>query len=261
MNKPIIQLVVFLLFVIFITFALIKYCIVFESDREKQVAASLDILLSKDKPDLEMLDSKAKDERNLNLYRFIQEIKKEIADGLYDKAEDNLRNLLLFYPKNRTVLSLLGGILYSRGDYEQAQSMFMLMRKNNPDDAFARESLGLTFEKQFKHNEAIEEFLNASLLKPDSASTYIHLAGLYSLAGDKTRAIYNFAKAYEIIDVDIIPLSFDPAFDNIRGMPTFINIINNAEDIVRMKNNLYLKNSYRRTLKPERNSILINFKK
>ena len=239
---------------------MIKYCVTFE-DRSKHVAESLDMLLSHDKPSFEIIDSNTDSERKLNLHRFIMRVKKEISEGLYNQAENDLRNLLLFYPGNRTVLSLLGGILYSRGDYEQAQNMFMLMKRNNPDDAFARENLGLTFEKQFKHNEAIEEFLNASLLKPDSASSYIHLAGLYSLAGDRTRAIYNFAKAYEIIDVDIIPLSFDPAFDNIRGMPTFINIINNAEDIVRMKNNLILENSYRRTLSPERNSIFINFKK
>ena len=78
-------------------------------------------------------------------------------------------------------------------------------------------------------------------LKPESASMYLHLAGLYSIVGDKKRAIYNFAKAYEIIDVNIIPLSFDPAFDNIRSMPTFIKIINNAEKIVSVRNNVYLR--------------------
>ena len=51
-----------------------------------------------------------------------------------------------------------------------------------------------------------------------------------SSIGDKKRAIHNFVKAHEIIGTHILPLSFDPALDNIRNMATFINIINTVEN-------------------------------
>jgi tetratricopeptide (TPR) repeat protein len=242
MNKPIVQLVVFLFIVILATFVLSRFDS-FYVDDAIQPDDSLKMLLSSKKTVLVGLKDQQIVNRNseISLYRFIERIKADLAKGKYKKAENNLRNLLLFYPNNRTVLSLLGGVLYSSGKYEQAREMFMLMLENNPDDSFVREGMAITLRKQHRYTEAIEEFLHASLLKPESASMYLHLAGLYSIVGDKKRAIYNFAKAYEIIDVNIIPLSFDPAFNNIRDMPMFINIINNAEEIVRIRDNIYLK--------------------
>ena len=99
----------------------------------------------------------------INLYYLLETVKADLAKGEYKKAENNLKNLLLFYPNNRTVLSLLGGVLYSTGNYRQAQNMFELMIKNNPDDSLGRESMGLVLEKQKKYTQAIEEFLHASL--------------------------------------------------------------------------------------------------
>lgn len=227
----------------FATFVLLRFDS-FYLNKTVQTNDSIKMLLSQSKTALIGLDSPQttiKANSEINLYHFIGQIKTDLAKGKYKKAENDLRNLLLFYPNNRTVLSLLGGVLYSRGNYEQAHDMFMILLKNNPDDSFTRESMGILLNKQCRYSEAIEEFLNASLLKPESASMYLHLAGLYSIVGDKKRAIYNFAKAYEIIDVNIIPLSFDPAFDNIRSMPTFIKIINNAEKIVSVRNNVYLR--------------------
>jgi tetratricopeptide (TPR) repeat protein len=239
MNKPIVQLVVFLFIVILATFVLSRFDS-FYVDDAIQPDDSLKMLLSSKKTAL--VDVKPVNKNSeISLYRFIERIKADLAKGKYKKAENNLRNLLLFYPNNRTVLSLLGGVLYSSGKYKQAREMFMHMLENNPDDSFVREGVAITLKKQHRYTDAIEEFLHASLLKPESASMYLHLAGLYSIVGDKKRAMYNFAKTYKIIDVNIIPLSFDPAFNNIRDMPMFINIINNAEETVRIRDNIYLK--------------------
>ena len=262
MNKPIVQLVIFLFIVIFATYVLLEFD-TFHLSKPVQSDASVEMLLSQNKTVLIDLDDrqKMKDKNSvINVYSYIEHIKKDIAKGDYHIAENDLRNLLLFYPNNRTVLSLLGGVLYSGGKYEQAQNMFMIMLKNNVDDSFARENMGIVLKKQNRYTEAIEEFLHASLLKPESASMYLHLAGLYSIVGEKKRAIYNFAKAYEIIDVNIIPLSFDPAFDNIRSMPTFVNIINNAENIIRMQNNIYFNNNIREKTDYQ-NSVFMNFRK
>jgi tetratricopeptide (TPR) repeat protein len=262
MNKPIVQLVVFLFIVVFATFVLIRFDS-FYKNRDLQADDSKKMLLMQKKPTLMNLgNQQAITERNseINLYRFIGRIKTDLARGRYDKAENDLRNLLLFYPNNRTVLSLLGGVLYSGGNYRQAHDMFVIILKNNPNNSLARESMGTVLKKQHKYSEAIEEFLHASLLRPESASMYLHLAGLYSIIGDKKQAIYNFARAYEIIDVNIIPLSFDPAFDNIRDMPTFVNIIHNAENIVRVQNNIYFKEDIRKKINNQ-NSIFTNFRK
>ncbi len=262
MNKPIVQLVVFLFIVIFATFVLLRFD-TFHLNKAVQVDNEMGMLLPQNKPVLIGLGNQQSTEQKnseINLYRFIGRVKTDLAKGKYNKAENDLRNLLLFYPKNRTVLSLLGGVLYSSGNYEQAHDMFMIMLKNDPDDSYSRESMGIVLKKQGRYSEAIEEFLYASLLKPESASMYLHLSGLYSIVDSKKRAIYNFAKAYEIIDVNIIPLSFDPAFDNIRSMPTFINIINNAENIVSMQNSTYMRNNFSRdSIYPNR--VFMNFRK
>ena len=262
MNKPIVQLVVFLLIVVFATIVLLKFD-TFHINKTVHTEDSMEMLLPQKKTALIGLENRqnfAEINSEINLYRFIGRIKMDLAQGKFLKAENDLRNLLLFYPNNRTVLSLLGGVLYSGGNYEQAREMFTLILKKNPDDSFTRENNGIVLKKQHRYSEAIEEFLNASLLKPESSSMYLHLAGLYSIVGDKKRAIYNFAKAYEIIDVNIIPLSFDPAFDNIRSMPTFINIIRNAENIVEMRDNAYFKEDIREKMN-YRNSVYMNFRK
>ena len=111
MNKPIVQLVVFLFIVVFATFVLIRFDS-FYKNRDLQADDSKKMLLMQKKPTLMNLgNQQAITERNseINLYRFIGRIKTDLARGRYDKAENDLRNLLLFYPNNRTVLSLLGG--------------------------------------------------------------------------------------------------------------------------------------------------------
>ena len=232
MNKSILQLMVLLLIVAFATLVLLKIApsnYLADKTTSKTADIHLPVPFTHSANAPKNRHRFIKENPTINLYYLLEMVKADLAKGKYSKAENTLRNLLLFYPHNKTVLSLLGGVLYSSGNYEQARNMFKLMVKNDSNDPLARENLGLVLERQHKYAKAIKEFLRASLLKPNSASMYLNLAGLYSIIGAKKRAVYNFEKVYKIIGVNILPLSFDPAFNNIRNMAAFIDIINKVE--------------------------------
>ena len=186
MKKPIVQLIIFLLIVVFSTFILLRFNSFNHNNEAHYPSGSVNITLPQNMISLmdfsnEESNSFATRNLNIRLYYLLGKGKVNLAKGDYKKAENELRTLLLFYPDNKTILSLLGGVLYTAGNYEQAHDIFLIMLENNPNDPLARENMGLALEKQQKYSEAIEEFLRASLLRPESASMYLHLAGLYSI--------------------------------------------------------------------------------
>jgi len=230
MNKSLTILVIFLLVIIFCTIFIVSYVSEFRIektlDSDNLIKNTNILLMPRKSSELIIYKSKDKDNSTIDLHSSISTIKQEIVDGYYDAAENRLRNLLLFYPKNKTVLSLLGGLLYSSGKYQQSSEMFRILVSNGYDDYNAKEKMGMVLKKQGKYSEAINLFQQGSKLSPKSAAMYIYLAGLHSVMGKKKYAIYNFIRAYKLIGSKIIPLSFDPAFDNIRSMPEFILIVN-----------------------------------
>ena len=248
MNKSLAPLIIFLLIIIACTFFIVRFRPeikgVFKPySSELENTKEYDIPLSGQVDNIQLniqgssIDSVLKPKSEMSLYRSLGAIRILLTEGKLQEAEDSLRSLLVFYPNNRTVLSLLGGVLYTSGEYGKAESMFRRMVQNNMDDYIAKQNLGLALEKETLYEKAIDEFLDASLQAPNPASAYLHMAGIYSVIGNNKKALLNFIKAYEILDYEILPLTFDPAFDNIRESPVFINIIFEAEQKINDLNN------------------------
>jgi tetratricopeptide (TPR) repeat protein len=160
----------------------------------------------------------------VNLRKKLTVVRALLADGNIEEAQNNLQTLLLFYPNNRTVLSLLGGIYYLSGDYANAKNIFSRIINLYPEDILAGENIGFIYEKTGKYDEAINEFIKVLAISKESAIPYLHLAGIYSVINKKQKAIYYFQIAHSLLGNKIIPISYDPVYNNIRNMPEFIAI-------------------------------------
>jgi tetratricopeptide (TPR) repeat protein len=160
-----------------------------------------------------------------SLYISLIKIKDLIVGGNMDKAESSIRTLIVFYPENVEALSLLAGIYSFTGKYDLADDLLKKILKLDPANSMAHENLGFVLEKQKKYRQALSSLLKASLINPDSPIAYIHIAKINSILGNKEKAMDNFAKAYELMGNSIYPFSFLPAFDNIRSMPLFVEIV------------------------------------
>ena len=181
----------------------------------------------------------------INVGETFGQAKKYIAAGRTKDAEDLLRTILVFNPDHRQTLSLLGGILYYSNRYKDAEVIFRRQIKLDPNNSLAYNRLGAALAKQKKYKEAINSASISLGMSPDSGDAHINLAGMYSVVGDKKRAIDHFRKAFKLIGYAILPLSFDEAFDNIRQMPEFQSIIleakqmlpeNSGEEATKLKN-------------------------
>jgi len=172
--------------------------------------------------------------KHASLYNGLEKARIQIGNGDISDAENTLKTLLVFYPNNDNVLSLLGGLYYMQGNYVQAKNTFSKIIELYPNNSNARENLGMIYEKQKKYDMAINEYLTALNLSKNSALSCIHLAAIYSILNQKNRALFYFKKAYGIIGEKILILTYDTSFNNIRNTPEFIAIIQDA---------LYYKNS------------------
>ena len=123
----------------------------------------------------------------VNLRKNLTIIRALLAEGNIEEAQNNLRTLLLFYPENKTVLSLLGGIYYLSGEYDRAKNIFGRIITLYPEDILARENIGLIFEKKGEYDKAINEFIKVLTISKESPIPYLHLAGIYSVINKKNR--------------------------------------------------------------------------
>lgn len=160
-----------------------------------------------------------------DLCRGLDSVRVCLSKGDYSSAENELKNLLIFYPDNKTILSLLGGVFYLSGKYNQAIIVFSSLQKSYPDDPVIKENLGVQYEKKKNYKMAIREFNEALKVSESSSLSYIHLARLYSILGEKKEAMAYFQKAHLLLGEKILVFSYDPVFDNIRNMSEFVLII------------------------------------
>jgi tetratricopeptide (TPR) repeat protein len=164
-----------------------------------------------------------------SLHISMLQAKKLISVGKFDEAENLIKTVLVFYPKNIEALSLLTGIYCFSGKYNLSDDLLRKILVIDPDNFAAQENLGIVLEKQKNYTCALASFLRASLMKPESPLAYIHMAKINSILGNKKEAMDNFAKAYELLGYRIYPFTFISAFDNLRDIPLFIEIVEKSK--------------------------------
>lgn len=155
---------------------------------------------------------------------------RDSAAGQYARAEDQLRTALVFYPNDRRIIFLLGTVLYIQKKYKEAEGIFRFMTLMNPDDTAAYTNLGAVLASQKRYQEAIVSARRVYLKEPDSPIAALNLSSMYSLNGDTAEALEYFKKAYEKLGENILPLSYNSNFDNIRREKIFREIVRAARD-------------------------------
>lgn len=157
--------------------------------------------------------------------KHIAKAKKQLSNKQETEAEDTLRTILVFEPENMDALTLLGGIFYYSNRYNEAEFIFKKQIEINPKSYLAYNRLASTLAKQNKFDDAIITNSKALSINPEAPEVHINLAGMYSITGQKERALMHFKKAYESFGYAILALSHDSAFDNIRNTPEFQEIL------------------------------------
>ena len=178
-------------------------------------------------------DETRRPQDSFQMSKMLAEVKSLLAEGNEAGAENILRTILVFEPDNIKALSLLGGLLYYSGRYEEAEFIFRRQTQVQPSLYMAFRRLSSSQAKQGKLDVALDSGTLALTINPDSPEVNINLAGLYSLTGNKELAIQHFKKAYEKFGTTILVLASDTSFDNIRETPEFIGIVAMAESDLR----------------------------
>ena len=131
-------------------------------------------------------------ENKLNLALALKNI------GYYDKAIIELNKCSVIYPKNLTVLKLLGRIYYLKGLFDEAISILEKACLISCDDYEVNINLGLCFAEKNEFKKAEVFYRKALGLKEDDFFARISLADLYRRENDLPRAIDEYKKAKEI---------------------------------------------------------------
>lgn len=137
-----------------------------------------------------------------NLYRFfklfpnVQEFDDPFQPFAYCISNDNPLCGCVTAESER--LFKLIGLNIKRKDYWLAIGYFSLLEEWHPDcmEATQLQQLGLCYQKYGLHEEAIEAYVKADILHPDSYWTVLHLAQCYRAVSDNANAL----KYYEIAE-------------------------------------------------------------
>lgn len=155
---------------------------------------------------------------------------RDAANGQYARAEDQLRTALVFYPEERRILSLLGTVLFLQKKYRDAEGIFRHLTVLDPEDTTAYTNLGAVLASQKRYQEAIASAKKVYLKEPDSPIAALNLSSVYSLNGNTAEALEYFRKAYAQLGENILPLSYNSNFDNIRREKLFREIVREARE-------------------------------
>jgi tetratricopeptide (TPR) repeat protein len=158
-------------------------------------------------------------------------------------------------PLSPIVLYRAGRVYFHARDYNQAEQLYRRILKIRPDDQNAMFGLGLLYEAEGKHAEAIKFFgppyresgfdiiaayaaagdkdnarlrLSAELNRLQAENAYIrpgYLAEVYTNLGDKDEAFRWLEKSYREHDVWLCLLKVWPRFDPLRSDPRFQDLL------------------------------------
>ncbi|MBR2425744.1 MAG: tetratricopeptide repeat protein [Lentisphaeria bacterium] len=139
----------------------------------------------------------------------------------YDKAEDLLRTLHLFYPKSALVAHLLGNTLFAKKQFKEAEYFYMTsLRLSNANNPLLYNNLAMSLAMQGNYNGAIINMKKAiSYGKDILPKAEWNLAALYLRAGRKEDSLKLFLSLLHKTPADHLKdIAWDPVFE-----PLFLN--------------------------------------
>lgn len=162
------------------------------------------------------------------LLQMVDDAMNLIENDRIDEAEDKIRTVLVFSPKNIKAITILGRILYAKGQFAAAEHLFRQQLMYSPQNASVLNNLGATLAQQQRYEEAINYVSQAAVISPDSPDIIINLSGIYALNHNRDKAVFYFAAAARLLGPGILRFSGDTCFDSIRNDRNFLAIINNV---------------------------------
>lgn len=186
----------------------------FSGHRNKRFHKSHETSSEMENPDLEKLKNDA--------YRFLRQGKTENAINCF-------KTFLLFRPNDFSVVSELAMLLCESGHYGEAEFFVRRQIELKPENPVFYNNLGEILARQRKMKEALRATEKAIELNPENERALLNASGIYSVRGEKSKALDALKKAVPFMDGELIPLLYDPTFDNIRNEPEFESIVRDAE--------------------------------
>jgi predicted O-linked N-acetylglucosamine transferase (SPINDLY family) len=123
----------------------------------------------------------------------------------YAQAISFYKNALQFDPVNHNMQSMLGGVLYTKGQTEgdvfslqESENVFRQIVDVHPSDFHAWCNLGSALKLQGKMDEAMVGYRKAIELKPDFPDAHYNLALVLQETGLVDEAIQHYEKAIEL---------------------------------------------------------------
>lgn len=232
MKKSLVPLLAFLFCIVLLTAIIVstrpevQKPMLSDAKLEKKHAIYLSNIEIATEPELRNRQKHIIDEKKiLNL---LLQAYSELDKGKVDAAEDKVKTVIMFQNENNEALSLLGKIYYLKGEYENAEQIFIKQIKINEKSASAYNNLGQVLLKKKKYSRAVIQFKKALKLDPESGLIALNLSGTYAQQGKKDEAIAAFDKAYSLMGTSIINVANHPALDNIRDEKGFRIIMKRA---------------------------------
>ena len=124
----------------------------------------------------------------VTLQSYGEEMRRLVAEGLYDQAIAMGRHLLRLYPKHLQTYRILGEACLEKGNYKEAHGLFARALACDPEDLFSRVGIAVAHEKQGNLDLAIWHLERAYELSPGNAELRKELQRLQSQRGEGTRA-------------------------------------------------------------------------
>jgi len=141
--------------------------------------------------------------------------------GDRDGALRAARNAHRLEPDNAEICSNLGALLTSTDTFNDAEAPLTHARKLDDRQAVICDNLGNLYRKQLRHEESLEQYLNASALEPNNVSYRIHAIKARDCCPDTDpRAAFEFVRATG----DLVEARYPPLFDSYREPPKKLRI-------------------------------------
>jgi len=123
----------------------------------------------------------------VSLQSYGEEMRRLVAEGLYDQAIAMGRHVLRVYPKHLQTYRILGEACLEKGNYDEAHKLFARALACDPEDLFARVGIAVAHEKQGNLDLAIWHLERAYELAPGNAELRKELQRLYGQRDGITR--------------------------------------------------------------------------
>ena len=177
------------------------------------------------------------------------------SQAQFDNARREMTKAIELEPQSANLHADFGQILYFARDYNEAITECRKALELETDFIFAHQYLSLIYAKKYMHAEAVEEvlmsdriagrlsdqainskreifmrggwaeFLREQLKGEPPADSRVPAAGLYTMLGDKSRALDELERARDANDFFLTFVKVDPGFDDLRSDARFQNLL------------------------------------